>query len=244
MDVGFIGLGAMGRHMTRHLQAAGHTMTVHDIRREAATPFLEAGASWGDTPQQVAQASEVVFTSLPGPVEVEAVTLGRRASRWGLCRTGVRGPLDELARAHATAARGAGGHGHPHARLPGQRRHNRRGRSVARAARGRREVALRGDAAGAERHRRQALLLRPGGRGAGVQAGQQLHHALAATAAGGGLLHRREGRRGRGHAVRGRQPQHGQHPVHAVAVSTRPPQGQLSLPRSRWTWSARTWGWR
>ena len=76
MDVGFIGLGAMGRHMTRHLQAAGHTMTVHDIRREAATPFLEAGANWGDTPQKVAQASEVVFTSLPGPVEVEAVTLG------------------------------------------------------------------------------------------------------------------------------------------------------------------------
>ena len=76
LDVGFIGLGAMGRHMTRHLQAAGHTMTVHDLRREAATPFLEAGASWGDTPQQVAQASEVVFTSLPGPVEVEAVTLG------------------------------------------------------------------------------------------------------------------------------------------------------------------------
>ena len=76
MDVGFIGLGAMGRHMTRHLQAAGHSMTVHDIRREAATPFLEAGANWGETPQQVAQASEVVFTSLPGPADVESVALG------------------------------------------------------------------------------------------------------------------------------------------------------------------------
>ncbi len=76
MDVGFIGLGAMGNHMVRHLQAAGHALTVHDLRREAATPFLEAGADWGDTPQQVAQASEVVFTSLPGPVEVEAVALG------------------------------------------------------------------------------------------------------------------------------------------------------------------------
>ena len=194
---------------------------------------------------QVAQASEVVFTSLPGPVEVEAVTMGAGGHRCrGVARAGVRGPLDELARAHATAARGTGCNGHSHARLPGQRRHNRRGRSVARAAGGRRAVALRGDAAGAERHRRQALLLRPGGRGTGVQAGQQLHHAFAATAAGGGLLHRSEGRRGRGHAVRGRKPQHGQHPVHAVAVSTRPPQGQLSLPRSRWTWSAKTWGWR
>ena len=76
MDIGFIGLGAMGRHMARHLQTAGHTMTVHDIRREAATPFLEAGATWGDTPQDVAQAAEVVFTSLPGPADVESVTIG------------------------------------------------------------------------------------------------------------------------------------------------------------------------
>ena len=76
MDIGFIGLGAMGRHMARHLQTAGHSLTVHDIRREAATPFLEAGAHWGDTPQDVAQASEVVFTSLPGPADVESVTIG------------------------------------------------------------------------------------------------------------------------------------------------------------------------
>ena len=76
MDIGFIGLGAMGRHMARHLQTAGHSMTVHDIRREAATPFLEAGAHWGDTPQDVAQGSEVVFTSLPGPADVESVTIG------------------------------------------------------------------------------------------------------------------------------------------------------------------------
>lgn len=76
MDVGFIGLGAMGRPMARHLQTSGHTMTVNDIRREAATPFLEAGASWGDTPKEVAQAAEVVFTSLPGPADVEMVATG------------------------------------------------------------------------------------------------------------------------------------------------------------------------
>ena len=70
--------------MTRHLQAAGHSMTVHDLRREAATPFLEMGANWGDTPQQVAQASEVVFTSLPGPADVESRGAGgRRASPQG-----------------------------------------------------------------------------------------------------------------------------------------------------------------
>ena len=76
MKVGFIGLGAMGRHMARHLQEAGHDMTVHDIRREAATPFLEAGADWADTPKGVALASEVILTSLPGPVDGEGVVLG------------------------------------------------------------------------------------------------------------------------------------------------------------------------
>ena len=130
MDVGFIGLGAMGRHMTRHLQAAGHTMTVHDIRREAATPFLEAGANWGDTPQQVAQASEVVFTSLPGPVEVEAVTMGAEGIAQGASAGQVYVDLSTNSpvltrRLHAELA----ANGHKHARLPGQRRHNRRGRS-------------------------------------------------------------------------------------------------------------------
>ncbi|MDE2899485.1 MAG: NAD(P)-dependent oxidoreductase [Chloroflexota bacterium] len=76
MKVGFIGIGAMGNHMVRHLQAAGHELTLHDLRREAATPFLEAGADWGDSPKAVAQASDVVFTSLPGPTDVETVALG------------------------------------------------------------------------------------------------------------------------------------------------------------------------
>jgi 3-hydroxyisobutyrate dehydrogenase len=54
----------------------GNEMVVHDLRREAATPHLEAGAVWADTPREVAEASDVVFTSLPGPTEVEAVALG------------------------------------------------------------------------------------------------------------------------------------------------------------------------
>ncbi|MCI0547472.1 MAG: NAD(P)-dependent oxidoreductase [Candidatus Rokubacteria bacterium] len=76
MKVGFIGLGTMGASMARHLQAAGHALAVHDIRREAAAPHLAAGAAWKDTPGQVAEAVDVVFTSLPGPPEVEAVALG------------------------------------------------------------------------------------------------------------------------------------------------------------------------
>jgi len=76
MKIGFIGLGTMGASMASNLQAAGHDLCVNDIRREAAAPHLAKGAVWKDNPRQVAEAVEVVFTSLPGPVEVEAVALG------------------------------------------------------------------------------------------------------------------------------------------------------------------------
>ena len=76
MKVGFIGLGTMGGSMAYNTLQGGHELVVHDIRREAATPHLEAGATWADTPRQVAESSDIVFTSLPGPVEVEAVVLG------------------------------------------------------------------------------------------------------------------------------------------------------------------------
>src|SRR4029077_5785821 len=76
MRVGFIGLGIMGASMASNLQAAGHTLAVHDLRRAAATPHLAAGAVWKDTPRALAEDVDVVFTSLPGPPEVEQVALG------------------------------------------------------------------------------------------------------------------------------------------------------------------------
>ncbi len=77
MKVGFIGLGTMGASMASNLQAGGHELQVSDVRREAAAPHLKAGATWKDTPRQVAEGVEVVFTSLPGPKEVEQVALGQ-----------------------------------------------------------------------------------------------------------------------------------------------------------------------
>jgi 3-hydroxyisobutyrate dehydrogenase-like beta-hydroxyacid dehydrogenase len=76
VDVGFIGLGTMGAGMAANLQKAGHRLVVHDQRREAAAPHLASGAQWADSPREVAAAAEVVFASLPGPPEVEAVALG------------------------------------------------------------------------------------------------------------------------------------------------------------------------
>jgi 3-hydroxyisobutyrate dehydrogenase-like beta-hydroxyacid dehydrogenase len=63
----------MGNPMAANLRAAGHTLTVHDVREAAAANLVEAGAAWAATPGAVAAASEVVFLSLPNPADVEAV---------------------------------------------------------------------------------------------------------------------------------------------------------------------------
>jgi 3-hydroxyisobutyrate dehydrogenase len=76
MKVGFIGLGTMGNGMAANLQKAGYDLVVHDIRRAAAEPYLAKGAVWADTPKALGEQCDVVFTSLPGPPEVEAVALG------------------------------------------------------------------------------------------------------------------------------------------------------------------------
>jgi 3-hydroxyisobutyrate dehydrogenase len=76
MKIGFIGVGTMGAFMASNLQSAGHALIVNDVRKDAAAPHLAAGAIWAGTPREVAKDAEVIFTSLPGPPEVEAVSLG------------------------------------------------------------------------------------------------------------------------------------------------------------------------
>ena len=76
MKAGFIGTGNMGNPMAANLIKAGHQLTVHDLRREAATNLLEMGAEWAATPKDAVPGNEVVFTSLPVPRDVEAVLEG------------------------------------------------------------------------------------------------------------------------------------------------------------------------
>jgi 3-hydroxyisobutyrate dehydrogenase-like beta-hydroxyacid dehydrogenase len=75
MQVGFIGTGTMGNPMARCLIDAGLQVTVHDVRRAATTNLCELGARWAESPRALAEASDVVFTSLPGPGEVKQVVL-------------------------------------------------------------------------------------------------------------------------------------------------------------------------
>jgi 3-hydroxyisobutyrate dehydrogenase len=74
MKVGFIGLGTMGGPMALNARTrGGFEMIVHDLRREASLPHVDAGARWADDLASLAREADVVLTSLPGPREAEAV---------------------------------------------------------------------------------------------------------------------------------------------------------------------------
>ena len=73
--LGFIGLGTMGASLASNLQKAGYDLVVHDVGRQIAERHIAAGATWAETPRALAEQSDVVLTSLPGPPEVEAVAL-------------------------------------------------------------------------------------------------------------------------------------------------------------------------
>ena len=75
MKLGFIGVGNMGNPMAANLQKAGHTLRVHDIKREAAQNLLDAGATWVNSPKEAATGVDTVFLSLPMPADVERVVL-------------------------------------------------------------------------------------------------------------------------------------------------------------------------
>src|SRR5712692_3936935 len=74
--VGFVGLGTMGGPMAANLQKAGFKLIVHDLRRQAASHHLNAGAVWADSPRALASEADVILSSLPEPADVEAVALG------------------------------------------------------------------------------------------------------------------------------------------------------------------------
>jgi 3-hydroxyisobutyrate dehydrogenase-like beta-hydroxyacid dehydrogenase len=76
MAVGFVGLGIMGASMASNLQKTVDTLVVHDLERQAASQHLAAGAEWAASPRELAAKCDVVFMSLPGPAEMEAVVLG------------------------------------------------------------------------------------------------------------------------------------------------------------------------
>lgn len=83
MNIGFIGIGQMGKHMSKHILDAGYNLTVLDLNKAAATHLLDAGAKWGDTPRAMAESCQMVITSLPTPQDVEQVVYGPEGLKSG-----------------------------------------------------------------------------------------------------------------------------------------------------------------
>jgi 3-hydroxyisobutyrate dehydrogenase-like beta-hydroxyacid dehydrogenase len=73
VEVGFVGLGKMGRPMTQRLLAAGHTVHVFNRSRGAIDALAKEGAKPADSAGQVAEQAEVVMTALPTTESVAAV---------------------------------------------------------------------------------------------------------------------------------------------------------------------------
>lgn len=74
--IGFIGLGVMGNSMAGHILAAGYPLVVYNRTKEKADGLLERGAMWAETPKDVAEKANVIFTIVGYPSDVEEVYLG------------------------------------------------------------------------------------------------------------------------------------------------------------------------
>jgi len=114
MRIGFIGTGTMGTPIASCLVAAGHELSVHDRRPEATAALVGLGARAVDSAAAAALASEVVFTSLPGPKEMEEVAFAPQTGLLAGLREGgayidltTNAPASIRRVAEACAARGA-----------------------------------------------------------------------------------------------------------------------------------------
>jgi 3-hydroxyisobutyrate dehydrogenase-like beta-hydroxyacid dehydrogenase len=76
LQVGFIGLGDMGQGIVPRLLGAGHDVTGWNRTADKADPLIGMGMGWADTPRQVAERSEMVFSIVTDARAVEAVALG------------------------------------------------------------------------------------------------------------------------------------------------------------------------
>jgi len=86
MKIGFIGLGTMGGPMARNLIRKGHALVVSDMQPAPLAALVEAGATAGATPRDIAAQSEIVITMLPDAPDVERVALGADGIVAGLAK--------------------------------------------------------------------------------------------------------------------------------------------------------------
>lgn len=84
MKIGFIGLGIMGKPMSKNLLQAGYELLVCDIVKEAVEEVVASGAKSAQTPKEVAQNSDVIITMLPNSPQVKEVIAGENGVLEGI----------------------------------------------------------------------------------------------------------------------------------------------------------------
>jgi len=87
--IGWIGTGVMGASMAGHLLKGGYPVSVYTRTRRKAEALLDAGAQWLDSPQEVARVSDIVFTIVGYPHDVEEAILGAKGVLSGLAPNGI-----------------------------------------------------------------------------------------------------------------------------------------------------------
>jgi 3-hydroxyisobutyrate dehydrogenase len=84
MKIGFIGLGNVGGKLAGSIIRNGHDLTVRDLDRSLAEPFLSDGASWADSPAEMAASVDYIITCLPSPAACASVMEGPNGILQGL----------------------------------------------------------------------------------------------------------------------------------------------------------------
>ena len=79
MKIGWVGTGVMGKSMCAHLIDAGHQVSIFNRTKEKAIDLINKGAKWCSNPMEVAQNSDVIFTIVGFPNDVEEVYLGEKS---------------------------------------------------------------------------------------------------------------------------------------------------------------------
>jgi 3-hydroxyisobutyrate dehydrogenase-like beta-hydroxyacid dehydrogenase len=89
MNLGFVGLGAMGQLIVPRLMAAGHKVVGWNRSRDKAEALIKKGMGWADTPRAVAAQSDIVFSIVTDSRAVKACALGPEGIVSGLKKGGI-----------------------------------------------------------------------------------------------------------------------------------------------------------
>ncbi|WP_258956339.1 NAD(P)-dependent oxidoreductase [Enterococcus malodoratus] len=76
MKIGFIGTGVMGKSIVKHFLTAGHEVAVYNRTKSKTDELVEKGATWQETPAKVTNASEIIFSMVGYPSDVEEIYYG------------------------------------------------------------------------------------------------------------------------------------------------------------------------